>query len=91
MPRPRPMPLDDTLLSAAEAGAICKVTRSRWDRYSQRFPTLVRGRRLVQVTPGGRGTMRWLKSAVIEHLHRELPRDRPPRVVSVPQDLGESP
>ena len=78
MPRPRELPTDDCLLSAAEAGAICKVSRSRWDGYSQRFPLLLRGRRLVQATPGGRGTMRWLKSAVIAHLHLELASEREP-------------
>src|SRR5690606_17687077 len=31
MPRPRELPSDDCLLSAAEAGAICKVSRSRFD------------------------------------------------------------
>ena len=78
MPRPRELPAEDCLLSAAEAGAICKVSRSRWDSYSKRFPLLMRGRRLVQVTPGGRGTMRYLKSAVIAHLHLELSGEREP-------------
>lgn len=78
MPRPRELPADDRLLSAAEAGAICKVSRSRWDGYAARFPLLMRGRRLVQVTPGGRGTMRWLKSAIIAHLHTELASEREP-------------
>jgi hypothetical protein len=76
MPRPRELPTDDCLLSAAEAGAICKVSRSRWDSYSKRFPLLIRGRRLVQATPGGRGTIRYLKSAVIAHLHLELACER---------------
>ncbi len=78
MPRPRELPNEDCLLSAAEAGAICKVSRSRWDSYVARFPLLMRGRRLVQVTPGGRGTMRYLRSAVIAHLHLELSADREP-------------
>lgn len=78
MPRPRELPADDCLLSAAEAGAICKVSRSRFDAYAKRFPLLIRGRRLVQVTPGGRGTMRYLKSAVIAHLHIELSAYREP-------------
>lgn len=76
MPRPRELPTDDCLLSAAEAGAICKVSRSRWDGYVARFTLLRRGRRLVQVTPGGRGTIRYLKSAVIAHLHLELACER---------------
>ena len=78
MPRPRELPTDDCLLSAAETGAICKVSRSRLDGYVKRFPLLMRGRRLVQVTPGGRGTIRYLKSAVIAHLHLELASDREP-------------
>ena len=78
MPRARELPADDRLLSAGEAGAMCKVSRSRWDSYSARFQLLLRGRRLVQVTPGGRGTMRWLKSAVIAHLHLELASEREP-------------
>ena len=78
MPRSRELPTDDCLLAAGEACGLCKVSRSRWDGYSKRFPLLLRGRRLVQVTPGGRGTMRWLKSAVIAHLHLELSADRQP-------------
>lgn len=78
MPRPRELPTEDCLLSAAEAGAICKVSRSRFDAYVRRFPLLMRGRRLVQVTPGGRGTIRYLKSAVIAHLHLELVSEREP-------------
>ena len=54
MPRPRLLPLDDALLDAEEASALCKVSRSRWDAYAQRFPALVRGRRLVQVNPDGK-------------------------------------
>ncbi len=79
MPRPRPLPSDDALLSAAEAAALVKVSRSRWDGYSRRFSALVRGRRVVQANPEGPGVTRWLRSAVIEHMHRELVRDRKPR------------
>lgn len=78
MPRPRELPTHDCLLSAAEAGAICKVSRSRFDGYAKRFTLLLRGRRLVQATPGGRGTIRYLKSAVIAHLHLELACEREP-------------
>jgi len=88
MPRPLPLPLDDCLCSASEAGAICKVSRSRWDSYVRRFSALLRGRRLVQATPGGRGTMRWLKSALIEHLHRELSCRRPDAPVDAVADGG---
>lgn len=76
MPRQRPLPLDDALLNASEACAICKVSRSRWDTYAKRFQALLRGCRIVQVNPTGKGVARWLKSAVIEHIHRELPRER---------------
>ena len=55
---------------------MCKVSRSRFDAYAKRFPLLMRGRRLVQATPGGRGTIRYLKSAVIAHLHLELACER---------------
>jgi len=90
MPRPRELPADDCLLSALEAGAICKVSRSRWDCYSKRFPLLMRGRRLVQASPGGRGTMRWLKSAIVAHLHIELTADRAPTPVAVAPDETEA-
>lgn len=77
MPRPRPLPTDDSLLSAAEACALVKVSRSRWDCYAKRFPALVRGRRIVQANPSGKGVYRWLRSAVIEHMHNELAREHP--------------
>ncbi len=76
MPRPRQLPTDDALLSAAEASALVKVSRSRWDGYVKRFPTLLRGRRLVRVNPEGKGVMRYLRSAVVEHVHIDPPRDR---------------
>jgi len=76
VPRPRPLPLDDALLNALEASTLCKVSRSRWDDYVTRYPTLLRGRRLVQVNPTGKGVMRYLRSAVIEHIHHDLPRQR---------------
>lgn len=91
MPRPRQVQIDDCLLSAEEAGAICKVSRSRWDSYSKRFPLLVRGRRLLQVTPGGRGTMRWLKSAVVSHIVFELTSDRAPTPVAAEPHGPEAP
>lgn len=76
MPRPRPLPPEDALLSAAEASALVKVSRSRWDAYVKRFPTLLRGRRLVRVNAEGRGVMRYLRTAVVEHIHLDLPCDR---------------
>ena len=76
MPRPRPVPIDDALLNAEEASALCKVSRNRWDNYVKRFPTLLRGRRNVQVNPTGKGVYRYLKTAVIEHMHYDLVRDR---------------
>jgi hypothetical protein len=73
MPRvSQALPLDDALLSKAECGALCKVEKDRWPAYAQRFPALRRALRVVQVNPEGRGVDRWLKSAVIEHMHREL-------------------
>lgn len=77
MPRPRPLPPEDALLSAAEACALVKVSRSRWDCYAKRFPALVRGRRIVQVNPQGKGVYRWLRSALVAHMHNELAREHP--------------
>ncbi len=90
MPRPRPYPLDDALLSAEEACALVHVSRSRWDAYARRFHVLLRGQRLLQVTPGGRGSMRWLKSAVIEHMHTELAREREAAPASLPRVAGRT-
>jgi len=77
VPRLRPLPIDDALLAAAEACALVKVSRSRWDAYARRFRALVRGRRIVQVNPHGKGVVRWLRSAVVAHIHLELSYDRP--------------
>ncbi|MFO0931977.1 MAG: hypothetical protein U1E39_04630 [Planctomycetota bacterium] len=76
MPRPRILPTDDALLTAAEAGALVHVSRSRWDAYWRRYEALVRGRRIVRANPNGKGVSRWLKSAVIHHMHCELASDR---------------
>lgn len=78
MPRPRILPIDDALLSAGEACVLVHVSRSRWDAYAKRYRALTRGRRVVQANPGGRGVYRWLKSALIEHMHVELANDRDP-------------
>jgi len=86
VPRQRQLPTDDALLSAGEACALVHVSRSRWDAYAKRFPALIRGRRLVQANPNGKGVYRWLRSAVIEHMHDELERDRAPELVEVPAD-----
>lgn len=72
MPRPRHLPLDDALLDLDEAAALCKVSPSRWKAYAARFPRLVRACRKVQVNPQGPGVDRWLKSALIEHMHLDL-------------------
>lgn len=82
MPRPRPLPTDDALLSMAEAGALCKVSAKRWPAYAERFPVLRRSKRVVQVNPTGTGVDRWLKSGVIEHMHRELARQKAQATVS---------
>jgi len=76
MPRPRQQPLEDALLSAGEACALIHVSRSRWDGYASRFAALKRGRRIVQANPNGKGVVRWLRSAVIAHMHLELTYDR---------------
>ena len=76
MPRPRILPLDDALLDAEEASTLCKVYRSRWDGYVKRFPTLLRGRRIVRANPVGKGVARYLRSSVIEHMHVDLRSDR---------------
>lgn len=92
MPRPRPLPAEDALLSAAEACALVHVSRSRWDAYAKRFPALLRGRRIVQVNPTGKGVVRWLRSSVIEHMHHELDREhpRPPRAPRALRDQAVS-
>ncbi len=54
-----------------------KVSESRWDGYWKRFPALKRGCRIVQVNPQGKGVRRWLRSAVIQHMHTELAREHP--------------
>lgn len=90
MPRPKAYPVADALLSAAEAGGLVHVSRSRWDAYARRFPALVRGRRIVHANPGGKGVARWLRSAVIAHMHDELERDRAPEPDEVPLDPEEA-
>jgi hypothetical protein len=89
VPRPRPLPLDDALLSAEEASTLVKVSRSRWDAYAHRFHALVRGRRIVQANPHGKGVVRWLRSAVIAHMHLELARERPTAPASLPHAAGK--
>jgi len=76
VPRPRALPVEDSLLSAAEACALVHVSRSRWDAYARRFKALIRGRRIVRANPGGKGVVRYLRSSVIEHMHVELSFDR---------------
>lgn len=78
MPRHRVLPTDDALLSAREACVLVHISPSRWFGYAKRFRALTRGRRVVQANPGGKGVYRWLKSAVIEHMHVELANDRDP-------------
>lgn len=79
MPRPRTIPPDDALLSKAECGAMCKVEKDRWPRYADRFPILRGAKRVVKVNPAGIGVDRWLKSAVLLHMHHEMPREKEPR------------
>ncbi len=86
MPRPKAYPENDALLSAAEAGGLVHVSRSRWDAYARRYPALVRGRRIVRANPTGKGVARWLRSSVVEHMHDELERDRAPEPEEAPAD-----
>jgi hypothetical protein len=90
VPRARILPLEDSLLSALEACGLVHVSRSRWDAYARRHPALRRGRRIVQANPNGKGVARWLRSAVIEHMHDELERDRAPEPEEVPADREEA-
>jgi hypothetical protein len=76
MPRPRPLPAEDALLDIEEARTLLKVSKSRWDSYWKRSAALLRGCRRVQVNPQGKGVRRWLRSAVVEHMHHELARER---------------
>ena len=67
------LPPDDELLPAAEAARICAVPESRWGDYWRRWPSLRNGSRVVRGSnPDGAGVRRWLRSACIEHMHREL-------------------
>lgn len=75
MPRAR-LPLDDGLLTAGEAAARICISKNRWWTYYRRHECLVRGRRVVRVDEDGRGVYRWLRSAVIAHIHNELPSTR---------------
>lgn len=86
MPRPRQLPLEDSLLSATEACGLVHVSRSRWDAYARRFKALNRGRRVVHATPGGKGVVRWLRSSIVEHMHLELRFDRPHAPVEDAED-----
>lgn len=90
MPRPRQLPLEDSLLSATEACGLVHVSRSRWDAYARRYPALRRGRRIVQANPTGKGVARWLRSAVIQHMHDELACERSPEPDEVPADREEA-
>lgn len=90
MPRPRPLPTDDTLLDKEEARTLVKVSDSRWDSYWKRFPALVRGRRIVRVNPHGKGVTRFLKSAVIQHMHEELARERTAAPAISPRTAGRT-
>lgn len=78
MPRVRQLPPDDALLDKEEARTLVKVSDSRWDGYWKRFPALVRGSRIVRVNPKGQGVRRWLRSALVEHMHTELASEREP-------------
>ena len=73
-------------MSATEACGLVHVSRSRWDAYARRYPALRRGRRIVHANPGGNGVARWLRSALVEHMHDELERDRAPEPEEVPVD-----
>jgi len=90
VPRQRQYPTDDALLSAGESCALVHVSRSRWDGYARRHPALIRGRRIVRANPNGKGVARWLKSALIEHMHDELKRDRAPEPVALASDEAEA-
>jgi len=58
---------------------MCKVEKDRWPAYAERFDALRAGRRFVRVNPSGPGVKRWLKSAVLRHMHEEMARERSTR------------
>jgi hypothetical protein len=64
--------VEDALLDKHEAAAILAMGPETFVRYAARWPSLARGARVVRVRPSGRGRVRWLKSAVLEHLRLEL-------------------
>ena len=72
MARTKPLPVQDALLTARLAAALIGMSKSRWWAYARRYPALVRGRRFVSVM-GGKQSPRWLQSALVEHMHLELP------------------
>lgn len=90
MPRPKAYPVEDALLNATEACGLVHVSRSRWDAYARRYPALRRGRRIVQANPNGKGVARWLRSALIQHMHDELAPDRAPEPDEVAADPEEA-
>lgn len=67
---------------------MCRVSPKRWKNYADRFPVLRRGQRVVKVNPSGSGVYRWLRSAVLEHMQREMPREKDP--MPAPATSGRS-
>ena len=65
---------EDALLSKHEAAALVCMGSEAYVRYARRWPMLVAGARIVRATPGSRGRVRWLKSALIQHIREELLR-----------------
>ena len=77
MPR-HTLPLDDELLTAKDAAAILKMHVDAWSNRAKpdEPPSLRHGLRRPRVGAQSRGVYRWLRSAMIEHIHRELPAVR---------------
>ena len=65
---------EDALLTKHESAAFVCMGSEAFVRYARRWPTLVAGARIVRATPGSRGRVRWLKSALIQHIREELLR-----------------
>lgn len=72
MPRPKKKPLQDCLLSRGEAADLCDVSPRHFSAYALRWPALVEGTVHQVITPGTKGRIKYLHSAVMTHLREEL-------------------
>ena len=67
----------ERLLTRHEASGLVGIHPTNWREYADRWPMLRAGARVVRVSAGSRGRMKWLRSAVEEHISEELLRGEP--------------